>query len=137
MKLDWGTTFSVVLVGLVVVFAALLILILFVWLMGKIFQAINNRKAKAQEQQEQDVRRQAQQAMDNQVKADQAAAATTQVEEGIPAEVVAAISAAVAMVMEETAPGVSYTISRLQRTGTGRSAWGNAGLAAQLSPFDR
>ena len=135
MKLDWGTTFSVVLVGLVVVFAALLILILFVWLMGKIFQTINSRKAKAQEQKEQDARRQAQQAMESQAKAEQTE--VKQVEEGIPAEVVAAISAAVAVVMEETAPGVSYTISRLQRAGTGRSAWGNAGLAAQLSPFDR
>ena len=135
MKLDWGTTFSVVLVGLVVVFAALLILILFVWLMGKIFQTINSRKAKAQEQKEQDVRRQAQQAMESQAKAEQTE--VKQVEDGISPEVVAAISAAVAVVMEETAPGVSYTISRLQRAGTGRSAWGNAGLAAQLSPFDR
>lgn len=135
MKLDWGTTFSVVLVGLVVVFAALLILILFVWLMGKIFQTINSRKAKAQEQKEQDARRQAQQAMESQAKAEQTE--VKQVEDGISPEVVAAISAAVAVVMEETAPGVSYTISRLQRAGTGRSAWGNAGLAAQLSLFDR
>ena len=135
MKLDWGTTFSVVLVGLVVVFAALLILILFVWLMGKIFQTINSRKAKAQEQKEQDARHQAQQAMESQAKAEQTE--VKQVEDGISPEVVAAISAAVAVVMEETAPGVSYTISRLQRAGTGRSAWGNAGLAAQLSPFDR
>ena len=135
MKLDWGTTFSVVLVGLVVVFAALLILILFVRLMGKIFQTINSRKAKAQEQKEQDARRQAQQAMESQAKAEQTE--VKQVEDGISPEVVAAISAAVAVVMEETAPGVSYTISRLQRAGTGRSAWGNAGLAAQLSPFDR
>ena len=135
MKLDWGTTFSVVLVGLVVVFAALLILILFVWLMGKIFQTVNSRKAKAQEQKEQDARRQAQQAMESQAKAEQTE--VKQVEDGISPEVVAAISAAVAVVMEETAPGVSYTISRLQRAGTGRSAWGNAGLAAQLSPFDR
>lgn len=133
MKLDWGTTFSVVLVGLVVVFAALLILILFVWLMGKIFQTINSRKAKAQEQKEQDARRQAQQAMESQAKAEQTE--VKQVEDGISPEVVAAISAAVAVVMEETAPGVSYTISRLQRAGTGRSAWGNAGLAAQLSPL--
>ena len=135
MKLDWGTTFSVVLVGLVVVFAALLILILFVWLMGKIFQTINSRKAKAQEQKEQDARRQAQQAMESQAKAEQTE--VKQVEDGISPEVVAAISAAVAVVMDQAAPGVSYTISRLQRAGTGRSAWGNAGLAAQLSPFDR
>ena len=134
-EITWGNTLSVVLVGLVVVFAALLILIFLVWLMGKIFASINNRKAKAQEEKEQDTRRQAQQAMTDQVKAEQAAAGP--VEEGIPPEVVAAISAAVAVVMEETAPGAAYTISRVQRAGTGRSAWGNAGLAAQLSPFDR
>lgn len=135
--IDWGLTFSVVLVGLVVVFAALVVLIFFVWLMGKIFVALDTKKKKAQEEKEQDNRRQAQQAMDNQAKADQAATAAARVEEGIPPEVVAAISAAVAVTMEQSAPGVSYTIQRVQRAGTGRSAWGNAGLAAQLSPFDR
>ncbi len=135
MNVDWGYTFSVVLTGLVVVFAALVILIFLVWLMGRIFVALGKKKAKDQEQQTQDTRRQAQQAMNEQIKAEQAA--VEQVEEGIPPQVVAAISAAVAVVMEETAPGTSYTIQRVQRAGTGRSAWGNAGLAAQLSPFDR
>ena len=135
MNVDWGYTFSVVLTGLVVVFAALVILIFLVWLMGRIFVTLGKKKAKDQEQQTQDTRRQAQQAMNAQIKAEQAA--VEQVEEGIPPQVVAAISAAVAVVMEETAPGTSYTIQRVQRAGTGRSAWGNAGLAAQLSPFDR
>lgn len=139
-EITWGNTLSVVLTGLVVVFAALVILIFLVWLMGKIFIAIGNKKNKEQEQQKQDARRQAQQAMDDQAKADQVKteqAGTGQIEEGIPPEVVAAISAAVAVVMEESAPGAAYTIQRVQRAGVGRSAWGNAGLAAQLSPFDR
>lgn len=134
-EITWGNTLSVVLTGLVVVFAALVILIFLVWLMGKIFIAIGNKKNKEQEQQKQDARRQAQQAMADQVKTEQAG--TGQIEEGIPPEVVAAISAAVAVVMEESAPGAAYTIQRVQRAGVGRSAWGNAGLAAQLSPFDR
>ena len=136
-EITWGNTLSVVLTGLVVVFAALVILIFLVWLMGKIFIAIGNKKNKEQEQQKQDAR---QQAMDDQAKADQVKteqAGTGQIEEGIPPEVVAAISAAVAVVMEESAPGAAYTIQRVQRAGVGRSAWGNAGLAAQLSPFDR
>lgn len=139
-EITWGNTLSVVLTGLVVVFAALVILIFLVWLMGKIFIAIGNKKNKEQEQQKQDARRQAQQAMADQAKADQVKteqAGTDQIEEGIPPEVVAAISAAVAVVMEESAPGAAYTIQRVQRAGVGRSAWGNAGLAAQLSPFDR
>ncbi|HIU41971.1 MAG TPA: OadG family protein [Candidatus Egerieicola faecale] len=139
-EITWGNTLSVVLTGLVVVFAALVILIFLVWLMGKIFIAIGNKKNKEQEQQKQDARRQAQQAMADQAKADQVKteqAGTGQIEEGIPPEVVAAISAAVAVVMEESAPGAAYTIQRVQRAGVGRSAWGNAGLAAQLSPFDR
>ena len=139
-EITWGNTLSVVLTGLVVVFAALVILIFLVWLMGKIFIAIGNTKNKEQEQQNQDARRQAQQAMADQAKADQVKteqAGTGQIEEGIPPEVVAAISAAVAVVMEESAPGAAYTIQRVQRAGVGRSAWGNAGLAAQLSPFDR
>lgn len=139
-EITWGNTLSVVLTSLVVVFAALVILIFLVWLMGKIFIAIGNKKNKEQEQQKQDARRQAQQAMADQAKADQVKteqAGTGQIEEGIPPEVVAAISAAVAVVMEESAPGAAYTIQRVQRAGVGRSAWGNAGLAAQLSPFDR
>ena len=139
-EITWGNTLSVVLTGLVVVFAALVILIFLVWLMGKIFIAIGNKKNKEQEQQKQDARRQAQQAMADQAKADQVKteqAGTGQIEEGIPPEVVAAISPAVAVVMEESAPGAAYTIQRVQRAGVGRSAWGNAGLAAQLSPFDR
>lgn len=139
-EITWGNTLSVVLTGLVVVFAALVILIFLVWLMGKIFIAIGNKKNKEQEQQKQDARRQAQQAMADQAKADQVKteqAGTGQIEEVIPPEVVAAISAAVAVVMEESAPGAAYTIQRVQRAGVGRSAWGNAGLAAQLSPFDR
>lgn len=139
-EITWGNTLSVVLTGLVVVFAALVILIFLVWLMGKIFIAIGNKKNKEQEQQKQDARRQAQQAMADQAKADQVKteqAGTGQIEEGIPPEVVAAISAAVAVVMEESAPGAAYTIQRVQRADVGRSAWGNAGLAAQLSPFDR
>ena len=128
-EITWGNTLSVVLTGLVVVFAALVILIFLVWLMGKIFIAIGNKKNKEQEQQKQDARRQAQQAMADQAKADQVK--TEQAGTG------AAISAAVAVVMEESAPGAAYTIQRVQRAGVGRSAWGNAGLAAQLSPFDR
>ena len=139
-EITWGNTLSVVLTGLVVVFAALVILIFLVWLMGKIFIAIGNKKNKEQEQQKQDARRQAQQAMADQAKADQVKteqAGTGQIEEGIPPEVVAAISAAGAVVMEESAPGAAYPIPRVPPAGVGRSAWGNAGLAAQLSPFDR
>ncbi len=140
-EITWSNTLSVVLTGLVVVFSALVILIFLVWLMGKIFISIEKKKTKEQEQQKQDARLQAQQAMADQAMADQAKAeqtgATIQIEEGISPEVVAAISAAVAVVMEESAPGAAYTIQRVQRAGAGRSAWGNAGLAAQLSPFDR
>ena len=43
-EITWGNTLSVVLTGLVVVFAALVILIFLVWLMGKIFIAIGNKR---------------------------------------------------------------------------------------------
>ena len=77
----------------------------------------------------------ADQAKADQVKTEQAG--TGQIEEGIPPEVVVGNSAAVGGGVEESAPGAAYTIQRVQRAGVGRSAWGNAGLAAQLSPFDR
>jgi sodium pump decarboxylase gamma subunit len=57
---------------------------------------------------------------------------------GVPAETVAAIAAAVACVMEETSPGVPYTVASVSRAGGGRGArpvWGFAGMQQNTRPF--
>lgn len=43
-NINWTETWSVVLVGLVVVFSVLLILVAICWVMGKIFSALTRRK---------------------------------------------------------------------------------------------
>ena len=45
-NLDAGTVSSVVITGIVVVFIGLILLIFFVFLYGKIFEGINNKKIK-------------------------------------------------------------------------------------------
>ena len=44
--IDWTQTWSVVLVGLVVVFAVLIILVLICWAMGKVFSAVSGGRKK-------------------------------------------------------------------------------------------
>ena len=56
--------------------------------------------------------------------------AAVKVEQGIPGEVVAAISAAVAC-ME----GGRYSLRSVARQRKGRSAWGDAAVAAYTQPF--
>lgn len=53
------------------------------------------------------------------------------IEYGIPGEVVAAISAAVAMMLS----GEQVTVRRISRVHEGRSAWSMAGLAENTRPF--
>jgi len=56
---------------------------------------------------------------------------------GIATETVAAISAAVAMCMEESAPGVPYKIASINRRVTSgrRPVWGFAGMRQNTEPF--
>lgn len=121
---DWAFSGTVVLVGLVVVFAVLLILVAFCSITGKIFSSTGK---------------------DNKKKADVAPAAPAKsaaapapvVEDGIEDEVVAAISAAIACIMGE---GVPFTVKSISRKKTaasasGRPVWSAAGIAESTRPF--
>ena len=112
-----------ILIGLVVVFAALIVLVLIFWLFGKL------------------VHREEKPAVPAQKAAVSAPVAPAAVPapvpglmrgDGISDEVVAVIAAAVAAMAPE---GKRYAIRQVQRATRGRSAWAAAGIAENTQPF--
>lgn len=127
MQMDGTFVGSVVLSGISIVFLALILLILFVWLMDKVFKAVNGaKKKKAAPAPKEDIKA---------VPAPKAAAAPAPaVEDGISDEVVAVIAAAVAAMGAES--GKTFRLTGIKRSGgTRRGAWGNAGAAENTRPF--
>ncbi len=124
MQMDGTYVGSVVLSGLSIVFLALVLLILFVWLMDKVFKAVNGAKKKAPAPKEE-------------LKAAPVAPAPTPapvVEDGISDEVVAVIAAAVAAMGAES--GKTFKLTGIKRSsGSRRGVWGNAGAAENTRPF--
>ena len=116
---DAGMT---VLIGLVVVFAALILLTLIFVLFGRVASA--GSRGKQEEKPAAPVPA---------VKAAPAVAAPApQVQSGISEEVVAAIAAAVACMAPD---GKRYAVRSVRRAGGDRSAWAAAGLAESTRPF--
>lgn len=119
-ELDGEYMGAVVLSGISIVFIALVLLILFVWLMAKVFDLVRDSKKKNESAKAPE-------------KAPEPANAAVVLEkapvteDGIPEEVVAAITAAVAMLGEES--GRTLKISGISRQGSGssrRGRWGDA-----------
>lgn len=119
-----------ILIGLVVVFAALIVLVLIFWLFGKL------------------VHREEKPAVPAQKAAVSAPVAPAAVPapvpglmrgDGISDEVVAVIAAAVAVIAAAVAAmapeGKRYAIRQVQRATRGRSAWAAAGIAENTQPF--
>jgi len=123
-NIDWTQTWSVVLVGLVVVFAVLLILVAICWAMGKIFSAVTGGKNGGTQ-----TGKKSEAAPAPAVKKE---AASPIVEEGISDEIVAAISAAVACMMGSGKPFALKSVRRAKET---RRAWSAAGIAENTRPF--
>lgn len=123
-NINWTETWSVVLVGLVVVFAVLLILVTICWAMGKIFSSVSGGNGG-----EKKASKKAEAAPAPAVKKE---AAAPVVEEGISDEVVAAISAAIACMMGS---GKTFALRSVSRARGARSAWSAAGLAENTRPF--
>ena len=116
----------VTITGIVIVFAALIALSLSIWVVGKVLQMFSGKKK----------------GDNNGVKpAEKKAApapaannmANAAVEEGIPGGVIAAISAAVAMMMG----GKAFSVKSIKRAGTksSRPVWGQAGVMENTRPF--
>ena len=117
---------AVVFTGLSVVFLGLIILILFVWLMGKVFTIGKGKKKEAPKQAA------PVQAAKTSAPAKKAAAASSDND-----EVIAVIAAAVAMMGQ--ADGKNYRVKSVKASNVGgrasRSAWAMAGLQNNTRPF--
>lgn len=115
----------VLLTGMVVVFAALIVLTYVIKGYGMIITSITSgsKKKKAEAQA-------AKKAVEK-AAAKPAAPAAPAVQEGIPGEVIAAIAAAV----DYTYGAGTHTIRAVRRVSQNRSAWGSAGLAESTRPF--
>lgn len=115
----------VLLTGMVVVFAALIVLTYVIKGYGMIITSITSgsKKKKAEAQA-------AKKAVEK-AAAKPAAPAAPAVQEGIPGEVIAAIAAAV----NYTYGAGTHTIRAVRRVPQNRSAWGSAGLAESTRPF--
>lgn len=131
--LDWGLIGSTVVTGLVIVFLILAVLVLFLWLFGVIFKAINNAGSKK--------------AQLKQVTAQQAASTRTP-EAHVPLvpqtgddeyieeddeEIIAVIAAAIAAY--GAAEGKQYRIASIKRPRSARSGWSSAGIADNMRGF--
>ncbi|MCI9272911.1 MAG: OadG family protein [Clostridiales bacterium] len=124
--MDWGTTWTVVLTGLLVVFCILIILTFVILGYGTLVYRIQNRKKSSPKSPE--IREDKPQAAQPTV----IPAAPAQ-EEGISGEIIAAIAAAVAVMGEGT--GTSYSIRSVKRSSGSRPVWSTAGLMENTRPF--
>lgn len=121
-------TWSVVITGLLVVFIALIALVVLVWILGKIFETIDNSKKPKQEEQP------AQQAVvtpaDNIV---------TETDDEQDDSVIAAISAAISSFFSAQGNDKPFAIKSIKRINnkakTTRSAWNAASISDNTRPF--
>ena len=128
MVIPWTKVWAVVITGLVGVFLALVLLIIFVSLFGKVFSGIGNKeknKSKPADSPAVNVTKSA------------PAPAPAAVSAEDDNEVIAVISAAVAMMAEQD--GKKYAVKSIKRTVNKRrqagSVWGAAGQRENTRPF--
>lgn len=125
MQMDWSYVGAVVISGLAIVFAALIILIFLVWIMGKIFDKLNAKKS--------DGNTKKAPAPENSKPAPANISAAPAADD--ESEVIAVIAAAVAAMSEES--GVPLRIHSIKRSaGTKRSnAWARAAAGESTRAF--
>ncbi len=128
MLIPWTKVWAVVITGLVVVFLALVLLIIFVSIFGKVFSGIAEReKAKSKPADVPAVN------ITKPAAPVQVPAASAEDDN----EVIAVISAAVAMMAAKD--GKNYAVKSIKRKGNGRgqagSVWGAAGQRENTLPF--
>ena len=124
MQMEGSYVLTVVLTGISVVFLGLILLIFFVWLMGKIFDAIKSNGKKKSETKTAVPETKATPAS--------APAPAMEVEDGISDEIVAVIAAAVA------AMSGSYTVKSVRKAtakSSRRTAWGMQGVSVSTKVF--
>jgi Na+-transporting methylmalonyl-CoA/oxaloacetate decarboxylase gamma subunit len=150
MLLTWGEVFTVVLTGLVIVFAALVILIAVVWAYGKIFTAINKHK------QDKDGKKAADSVNSGSAQtaggsdsaqsasgSDSAQSANVSdsaqmADSGIPKSVIAAITAAVAAFTDDKGVVTGISVKKPRATSRRRSTeWRNKGTLSAMKNLSR
>lgn len=129
---NWGGVDTAALVGsgLLVVFSALVVIIAFIWVMGKVMKAAENKKKSA----EKPAAPKATAAPAPAVKAPVAAAPVEETD-GISDEVVVAISAAISAMMLAEGNTKPFAIRSIKRVKESRNAWNAAGVADNTRPF--
>lgn len=122
-NVDWGQAVAVFFTGIVVVFAALVVLVLIFWIFGKIMGNVGKPKEKKTKSEPQQI----------------APASPKLVEvvseDGLSDEVVAAITGAVSVILSEEGSTGSFVIKSIKRTRQTSSAWGTAGVIENTRPF--
>lgn len=126
--MDWGLAGAVTFTGLVVVFAILLLLVLFCYVISLVFKSINNRPKKEENS---DMNREGTKTTSSSAPIQKAVAAPA-AQSGVTGDVVAAISAAIACIL---GPGKQFVLRSVKRVGSGRNAWNAAGIAENTRPF--
>lgn len=127
-NLDSGTVSSVVITGVVVVFIGLILLIFFVFLYGRIFEAINNKKSeKTKKILENKVSVASNQNNNNQSEP------IPIIENGIDEEVIAVITAAIMAMSAKS--GKKLALKSVKHAKPIRPVWANAGIAENTRPF--
>lgn len=122
--MDWGFIIAVVVTGLIVVFAALILLIVCIYVINAIIGLFTKRGEKKSGD---DTGKTAAPKAAGKQAVTQAAV----VEPGISGGVVAAIAAAIAMLTG----GKKAIIRSIKRSGSNRSVWASAGIAENTKPF--
>ena len=122
--MDLGFDVVVTITGIVLVFAILVLLMAIITLEGKIFDAMNGKKAVAKAAPKAPAAKPAAPAAKP---AAAQAPAAPQVEQGIPADVVAAIMAAI-----YSMGNGKYVLKAVRR---GKNGWGKAGVNDTTAPF--
>lgn len=121
--MEWGYVGAVVVSGLVIVFVALILLIIMVWVMGKIFDAFKKQDKPAPENAQE-------------TKAPQAAPVQLTADEiSEDDEVVAVIAAAVAAMSAQSGTAMRIKSIRPAGQGAGRSAWAAAAAREAARTF--
>ena len=123
--MDLGFDVVVTITGIVLVFAILVLLMAIITLEGKIFDAMNGKKAAAAAKAA--PKAAAKPAAPAAKPAAAQAPAAPQVEQGIPADVVAAIMAAI-----YSMGNGKYVLKAVRR---GKNGWGKAGVNDTTAPF--
>lgn len=132
--MDVVLAMTVLITGLVVVFCVLILLTFIIkGYSTLIYNAQNKKKgnkgsgSKKMEQKKEAPKPQVTKAVT------QSPSAPVKAETGIPGEIIAAISAAIAVMNDGT--GTSYTIKSVKRAAGSRPVWGTAGLMENTRPF--